>query len=63
MSCNGIVDTSIISKAAIVAIPNFTFPKFDIGAILIITPVVLAVFMEHVGDITTNWAGSRKRLY
>ena len=50
----GFVDTSIISKAAIVSIPNFTFPKFDIGAILIITPVVLAVFMEHVGDITTN---------
>ncbi|MBU3188890.1 uracil-xanthine permease family protein [Clostridium bowmanii] len=50
----GFVDTSIISKAAIVAIPNFTFPKFDMGAILIITPVVLAVFMEHVGDITTN---------
>jgi len=50
----GFVDTSIISKAAIVSIPNFTFPKFDIGAIAIITPVVLAVFMEHVGDITTN---------
>jgi uracil permease len=50
----GFVDTSIISKAAIVAIPNFTFPKFDIGAIAIITPVILAVFMEHIGDITTN---------
>ncbi|MGH4140888.1 uracil-xanthine permease family protein [Clostridium sp.] len=50
----GFVDTSIISKAAIVSMPNFTFPKFDIGAIAIITPVVLAVFMEHVGDITTN---------
>jgi uracil permease len=50
----GFVDTSIISKAAIVAVPNFTFPKFDIGAIAIITPVILAVFMEHIGDITTN---------
>ncbi len=50
----GFVDTSIISEAALVSIPNFTFPKFDIGAIAIITPVVLAVFMEHVGDITTN---------
>jgi uracil permease len=50
----GFVDTSIISNAAIVSIPNFTLPKFDIGAIAIITPVVLAVFMEHVGDITTN---------
>lgn len=50
----GFVDTSIITKAAIISIPNFTFPKFDIGAIAIIAPVVLAVFMEHVGDITTN---------
>ena len=29
-------------------------PKFDIGAIAIIAPVVIAVFMEHLGDITTN---------
>ena len=50
----GFVDTSIISEAAIVSIPKFAFPKFDIGAIAIICPVVLAVFMEHVGDITTN---------
>ena len=34
--------------------PAFRLPKFDIGAIAIIAPVVLAVFMEHLGDITTN---------
>ncbi|MGH4117315.1 uracil-xanthine permease family protein [Clostridium sp.] len=50
----GFVDTSIISQSAIVSIPKFTFPKFELGAIAIIAPVVLAVFMEHVGDITTN---------
>jgi len=50
----GIVDTSIISEAAIVSVPKFTLPSFELGAIAIITPVVLAVFMEHVGDITTN---------
>ena len=50
----GMVDTSSISQAALVSIPSFTLPKFDIGAILIIAPVVLAVFMEHIGDITTN---------
>ncbi|MCJ7690761.1 MAG: uracil-xanthine permease family protein [Clostridiaceae bacterium] len=50
----GFVDTSIISQSAIVSIPKFTFPKFELGAIAIITPVVLAVFMEHIGDITTN---------
>ncbi|MEG2935991.1 MAG: uracil-xanthine permease family protein [Clostridium sp.] len=50
----GMVDTASISSAAVIAIPNFTLPKFDMGAILIITPVVLAVLMEHVGDVMTN---------
>lgn len=52
--CMGLVDTSIITSAPIVSVPNFTFPKFEFGAIAIIVPVVLAVLMEHVGDITTN---------
>ena len=50
----GIVETGAISEAALLAVPNFTLPKLDLSAILIIVPVVLAVFMEHVGDITTN---------
>ena len=50
----GLVDTSIVANANVVAVPNFTFPKFDIAAIAIIAPVILAVFMEHLGDITTN---------
>lgn len=49
----GDVDTSAIISAPIMAVPNFSLPKFDIGAIAIIAPVVLAVFMEHVGDVTT----------
>lgn len=51
---SGFVDTAAISQATLVSIPNFTLPKFNIGAIMIIAPVVLAVFMEHIGDITTN---------
>ena len=50
----GIVDTEVIKAAPILAVPAFRLPKFDIGAIAIIAPVVLAVFMEHLGDITTN---------
>ncbi|KYH29000.1 MULTISPECIES: uracil-xanthine permease family protein [Clostridium] len=50
----GIVDTKVINEAPIFAIPNFTLPKFDLGAIAVIAPTVLAVFMEHIGDITTN---------
>ncbi|NLY77226.1 MAG: uracil-xanthine permease [Tissierellia bacterium] len=49
----GIVDIDAISSAPIVAVPAFNLPKFDIGAIAIIAPVVLAVFMEHLGDVTT----------
>ncbi|OLS02506.1 uracil-xanthine permease family protein [Tissierella creatinophila] len=50
----GFVETEIIRKSATIAIPAFNLPKFDIGAIAITVPVVLAVFMEHLGDITTN---------
>lgn len=49
-----IVDTTLITEAAWIQVPSFTLPKFDIGAVLMIVPVVLAVFMEHVGDVTTN---------
>ena len=48
------VDTSLITDAAFLAMPAFTTPLFDIGAIMMIAPIVLAVFMEHIGDITTN---------
>ncbi len=50
----GLVDTNAIKEASIFALPAFNLPKFDLGAIAIIAPVVLAVFMEHLGDITTN---------
>lgn len=50
------VDLNIIADAKFFEIPHFSLPIFDIGAILMIVPVVLAVFMEHIGDITTNGA-------
>jgi uracil permease len=50
----GLVDITAVSNAAIISLPPFRLPKFDIGAIAITAPIVLAVFMEHLGDITTN---------
>lgn len=50
----GIVDTKLMEVAPMFAMPHFTLPKFNLGAIAMIAPIVLAVFMEHVGDITTN---------
>lgn len=33
-----------------------TFPSFDLSAIILIAPIALVTFMEHLGDITTNGA-------
>lgn len=50
----GLVDTAAIQNAGFVSVPAFTMPVFNMAAIAMIAPVVLAVFMEHIGDITTN---------
>lgn len=34
----------------------FTMPKISLSAILAIAPIALVVFIEHIGDITTNGA-------
>ncbi len=49
-----LIDIANIAQASWLSMPNFTLPKFDIGAIMMIAPIVIAVFMEHIGDITTN---------
>lgn len=51
-----LVDLTAVHEASILQIPKFQLPIFDLGAILVIVPVVMAVFMEHIGDITTNGA-------
>ncbi len=33
-----------------------TLPRWDLGAILLLAPISLVTFMEHLGDITTNGA-------
>lgn len=50
----GEVNPAAMTNAPIFAIPSFTLPKFSLSAIAVLAPIVLAVFMEHVGDITTN---------
>ena len=45
----GIVDFSAVAVAPIFAIPNFTAPKFNMEAIMIIMPVILVITSEHIG--------------
>lgn len=57
--------TSLVDLSAVAAAPLispfwkfdggfFTLPSFDPEAILMIAPVALVTFMEHIGDLTTN---------
>lgn len=47
----GMVDFQPIMDAAWVGLPTLTYPKFDLGAILIIAPVALVVIIEHIGHL------------
>lgn len=47
----GVVDFTPVQQAAWVAMPNFTFPEFNINAVLFMIPVAIAPAVEHVGDI------------
>lgn len=50
----GIVDTSVIQNASLIALPTLSLPKFSLEAIMIIAPLSLCTLCEHIGDITTN---------
>lgn len=47
----GVVSFAAVTNAEWFALPNFTFPEFNINAILFMIPVAIAPAVEHVGDI------------
>ncbi|MCW8331772.1 uracil-xanthine permease family protein [Photobacterium sp. SDRW27] len=47
----GVVDFTPVAQASWLAIPNFTFPEFNINAVLFMIPVAIAPAVEHVGDM------------
>lgn len=52
----GLVDFSAISAAPFVHMPKLMMPKFDLGSILLIAPISIVTFVEHVGDVTASSA-------
>ena len=50
----GVVDTSVIQNASLIALPTLSLPKFSLEAIMVIAPLSLCTLCEHIGDITTN---------
>ncbi|EAS41387.1 uracil-xanthine permease [Photobacterium profundum] len=47
----GVVDFTPVIQASWLAMPNFTYPEFNINAILFMIPVAIAPAVEHVGDM------------
>ncbi|PKQ21395.1 MAG: uracil permease [Actinobacteria bacterium HGW-Actinobacteria-6] len=47
----GMVDFTPVMQADWIGLPTLTYPKFDLGAILIIAPVALVVIIEHIGHL------------
>ncbi|AVQ18656.1 uracil-xanthine permease family protein [Fusobacterium mortiferum] len=58
----GMVDFSVVSQAKWIGLSTeaasdlFTIPSMSLTGIIAIAPIALVVFIEHIGDITTNGA-------
>ena len=55
----GMVDFTPVMEASLFTIPHFQLPKFDIGAILTMLPVLLVITSEHISHqvVTSNIVG------
>lgn len=47
--CLGLVDFSQVVSAPLFALPNFSAPRFNAEAIMILLPVILVITSEHIG--------------
>lgn len=47
----GIVDFTTVAKAPWLAVPAFTFPTWNLEAVLYIVPIAIAPAIEHFGDV------------
>jgi xanthine/uracil permease len=45
------VDFAPVAAAKWIGLPTLTFPKFELGAILIIAPIAFVVIVEHIGHL------------
>ena len=47
----GMVDFTPVMEAAWIGLPDITFPTFDLGAIVLVSPIALVVVIEHIGHL------------
>ena len=47
----GLVDFTPVRDAAWFGVPEFTLPRFSLGAVMIMAPVAVVTMAEHLGDV------------
>jgi len=47
----GIIDFTAVKEAAWIGLPNFTLPKFSVGAMSVMVPIAIVTMVEHFGDV------------
>ncbi|MEG0766657.1 MAG: solute carrier family 23 protein, partial [Clostridia bacterium] len=52
----GIVDMTAVQQANWLEVPAFFLPKFSWQSIMLIAPLAIVTFVEHIGDITASSA-------
>lgn len=52
----GIVDFTAVNAAPWFSFPEFFLPKFSLQSILLIAPLAIVTFIEHIGDLTASSA-------
>ncbi|MBE0492317.1 MAG: uracil-xanthine permease [Sulfurospirillum sp.] len=47
----GVISFDSVANAAWLSMPNFTYPQFNLEAIIYILPIAIAPAVEHIGDM------------
>ncbi len=47
----GKIDYSPIIQAGWIGMPNFSLPKFNLGAVAVVAPIAMCTVVEHIGDV------------
>lgn len=47
----GKIDYSPIVQASWIGMPNFSLPKFNLGAVAVVAPIAMCTVVEHIGDV------------
>ena len=49
---DAIFNFKTVADAAVIGLPPFQLPKFNLTAILVMAPIAIATMMEHIGDMS-----------